>query len=59
MARQRMELGLTQEQLNEKTGVSRMYLNRVENGYAQPSPELTWHLKEILAGVEQTTPATG
>lgn len=48
LALQRMELGLTQAQLAEQACIARVYLNRVENGKAIPSPGLAQRLCEIL-----------
>jgi len=48
MALRRMELGLTQEQLAAKAGTARVYLNRLENGHAVPSIELSSRINEIL-----------
>ena len=48
MAERRMELGMTQSQLAEKVQTARIYLNRIENGHAVPSPALMERLTQVL-----------
>ena len=48
MARRRMELGITQEQLAKLAGISATHLQRVENGPSVPSPGLAQRINGIL-----------
>ena len=52
LARQRMTLGLTQEELAKQVGVARAYLNRVENGVAVPSVELVQRLSRVIGPID-------
>ena len=45
---QRVIKGLTQEQLAEKTGVSRSHITRVERGDIKPSVPVAKKLGEVL-----------
>lgn len=49
--RLRIALGLTQEELAAKVGISRVHLNRIENGVQTPSLEISFGLADAL-GVE-------
>lgn len=51
MARRRMELGLTQEQLAKLAGISTTHLQRVESGRSMTSPGLAQRINKILGMV--------
>ena len=49
LKRRREELGLSQEAMAKKLGVSRAHLSRIEHGdYAQPSPVVLGNASKIL-----------
>ena len=63
----RKEIGLTQEKLAEKAGITVVYLSKVENGWVHPTLELLDTLSAVLeidlaillTGVQTDTPNYG
>lgn len=49
--RKRLELGLTQEQVSEMTGISKVALNYIEKGTRSPHLEAWYALCTVLDGV--------
>jgi transcriptional regulator with XRE-family HTH domain len=58
--RLRHEKGLTQEQVEERSGLSQQYISGLENGHRNPSVVTLYHLATALdvSLVELVQPAT-
>lgn len=58
--RLRHEKGLTQEQVEERSGLSQQYISGLENGHRNPSVVTLYHLATALGVslVELVQPAT-
>ena len=48
MSAARMETGITQQQLSEKTGINQSNLSRIENGSGNPSVSTLQRIAEAL-----------
>lgn len=48
LKKKRKELGLTQETVAEKIGISRSYLSDIENGRTFPSGRMMLRINEVL-----------